>query len=132
MLNGRCYCGAVEYVVEDAFLYAAYCHCSKCRRFTGSAFSAFGGIEIDKLAVRTGAPELVKLWESPTGYDSFCRRCLSPLYSIVRERKYVHVRLGSLVDPPSRKPDHHIYVGSKAPWHEITDDLPQYDELPPG
>jgi hypothetical protein len=51
MLNGRCFCGAVEYTVEDAFLYAAYCHCSRCRQHTGSAFSASGGIEADKLVV---------------------------------------------------------------------------------
>jgi len=131
MLNGRCFCGAVEYVVEDAFRYAAYCHCSKCRRHTGSAFSAFAGIEIDKFAVRAGASDLRKLSESPSGHDGFCSRCLSPLYSIVRERKFVHIRLGSLIDVPGHKPDHHIHVASKAPWHEITDDFPQYAELPP-
>jgi len=132
MLNGRCFCGAVAYVVEDAFRYAGYCHCSRCRQHTGSAFSAFAGIEVDRFAVRAGAPDLLNLGDSPNGHDSFCRRCLSPLYSIVRARKFVHIRLGSLIEAPSRKPDHHIYVASKAPWHEITDDFPQYDELPPG
>jgi hypothetical protein len=48
----------------------------------------------------------------------------------VRDGAYVHVALGSLVDAPSLRPTAHIFVGSKAPWFEITDDLPQFDELP--
>jgi hypothetical protein len=47
----------------------------------------------------------------------------------VRDGAYVHVALGSLVDPPTIRPTRHIYVASKAPWFEITDDLPQHDEL---
>jgi hypothetical protein len=46
----------------------------------------------------------------------------------VREGAYVHVALGSLVDAPSIRPTAHIFVGSKAPWFEITDNLPQFDE----
>jgi len=46
----------------------------------------------------------------------------------VRDGQYVHVAMGSLIDPPSIRPDHHIFVGSKAPWYEITDDLPQFQE----
>jgi len=52
----------------------------------------------------------------------------SLLYSVVREGAYVHVALGSLVDAPSIRPTKHIFVGSQAPWFEITDDLPQHDE----
>ena len=40
----------------------------------------------------------------------------------------MHVAMGSLVDPPTIRPTAHIFVGSKAPWFEITDDLPQFDE----
>jgi hypothetical protein len=45
VLVGRCYCGAVSFRVEDAFVYASNCHCSYCRRTTGSAFKPFAGIE---------------------------------------------------------------------------------------
>jgi hypothetical protein len=40
------------------------------------------------------------------------------------------VPYGSLIDEPALKPTAHIYVGSKASWYEILDDLPQYDEHP--
>jgi hypothetical protein len=128
-LNGRCLCGAVHFVVDDAFLYAAYCHCSRCRGKTGSAFSAFGGVTLPQLRVDVGAEHVLRTEVSEVGYNARCSRCLAPLFSTFRER--AHVQLGSLVDAPSRAPDHHIYVGSKAAWHRITDDLPQFEELPP-
>lgn len=130
MLSGGCLCGAVHFAVEDAFIYAAYCHCSRCRRRSGSAFTVFGGIEVEKLTLRAGADHLLVAQESPEGYLCFCNGCYSPLYAAVRQRRFFHVQYGALTDTPSKKPDHHIYVGSKAPWHDITDDLPQWRELP--
>ncbi len=53
-LRGRCLCGAVEYQIPDALEYAGYCHCSECRRFSGSAFSAFGGIPDSDLEIVKG------------------------------------------------------------------------------
>ena len=44
VLEGGCRCGAVRYVVADEFRYAANCHCSNCRKATGSTFKAFAGI----------------------------------------------------------------------------------------
>src|SRR5215469_2221743 len=58
-LMGKCFCGAVQYVVPDAFLYAMNCHCSNCRRTTGSAFKPFAGIERDKLSVTKGRDGLL-------------------------------------------------------------------------
>jgi hypothetical protein len=59
-----------------------------------------------------------------------CKACGSLLYSVVRDGKFVHVTMGTLVDDPSIRPTRHIFVGSKAPWFTITDDLPQYEMLP--
>ena len=127
MLTGKCECGAVRYEVEDAFLYAINCHCSRCRAATGSAFKAFAGIEREKLELVDGADGLLVHGEDDLN-DTRCATCGSLLYSVVREGAYVHVALGSLVDAPSLRPTKHIFVGSKAPWFEITDDLPQFDE----
>ena len=67
-------------------------------------------------------------WGEPDAGDFRCGVCGSFLYSVVRDGKWVHVTLGSLVDAPSQLPDHHIFVGSKAPWEEIRDELPQFDQ----
>jgi hypothetical protein len=127
MLTGSCECGAVRYRVADAFLYAANCHCSRCRAATGSAFKPFAGIEREKLELIDGADNLSIVGELHAN-DTRCRSCGSLLFSVVRDGAYVHVAMGSLRDAPSIRPSEHIFVGSKAPWFEITDDLPQFDE----
>jgi hypothetical protein len=127
MLNGKCECGAVRYRVQDAFLYAANCHCSNCRASTGSAFKPFAGIERDKLELAAGAETLL-VWGDDTANHTRCGICGSLLYSVVRDGAYVHVAMGSLADDPSIRPTGHIFVGSKAPWFEISDDLPQSEE----
>jgi hypothetical protein len=126
-LAGKCYCGAVEYAVADEFAYAANCHCSDCRRTTGSAFKPFAGIERHKLAVTKGADNLMIFGEEDNN-NTHCRGCGSLLYSVVRDGAYVHVAMGTLVDDPTIRPTAHMFVGSKAPWFTITDDLPQYAE----
>jgi hypothetical protein len=128
MLAGSCGCGGVRYQVADEFLYAANCHCSRCRAATGSAFKAFAGIERDKLEVTDGRDSLLVFGEEDLN-DTRCAVCGSLLFSVVRDGDYVHVAMGSLVDAPAIRPTEHIYVGSKAPWFEITDDLPQAEEL---
>jgi hypothetical protein len=128
LLGGKCECGTVRYEVADEFRYAANCHCSNCRASTGSAFKPFAGIEREKLEVTHGGDKLM-IWGKPDANHTRCGECGSLLYSVVRDGEYVHVAMGSLVDEPSIRPAAHIYVGSKAPWYEITDDLPQNDEL---
>ena len=128
VLVGKCECGAVRYRVADAFLYAANCHCSRCRAATGSAFKPFVGIERGKLEVTEGQDMLLIVGEENSN-DTRCRACGSLLFSVVRDGEYVHVAMGSLVDAPGIRPTSHIYVGSKAPWFDITDDLPQFEEL---
>jgi hypothetical protein len=127
MLSGKCECGAVRYEVADEFRYAANCHCSNCRASTGSAFKPFAGIEREKLEITQGADSLL-VWGEENANHTRCAVCGSLLYSVVRDGAYVHVAMGSLVDMPNIRPTEHIFVGSKAPWYEITDDLPQNDE----
>jgi len=126
LLGGRCECGAVRYTVADEFRYSMNCHCSRCRAATGSAFKAMAGIEREKLELADAA-ELLVVGDDDLN-DTRCAACGSLLFSVVRDGEYVHVALGSLVDDPGIRPTHHIFVGSKAPWFEITDDLPQFEE----
>lgn len=124
-LSGKCWCGATEYEVADEFLYAESCHCSRCRRATGSAFKPFAGIERSKLRVTRGEDALLRLGDDLL-CDVRCGKCGSLLYSIVRDGEYAHVALGSLVDEPSIRLSKHIFVGSKASWETLCDGLPQY------
>jgi catechol 2,3-dioxygenase-like lactoylglutathione lyase family enzyme len=127
VLVGKCYCGAVSYRVEDAFVYASNCHCSNCRATTGSAFKPFAGIEREKLEIAEGRDSLLIVGDDSLN-DTHCAACGSLLFSVVRDGAYVHVALGSVVDTPTMRPTKHIFVDSKAPWFEITDDLPRFAE----
>lgn len=125
-LRGACRCGAVRYEVADAFSYSMNCHCVDCRAATGAAYKPMAGIEREKLAVTTGAQEILRIGDELNN-DQRCSRCGSFLFSVVRDGHWVHVAMGSLADEPSIRPTHHIFVSQKAPWHEITDSLPQYE-----
>lgn len=129
-LHGRCLCGAVTYEVADEFEYALICHCSRCRRVTGSAFKPFGGIPRAKLKV-TSESGVLKIFGDVMTHDAHCKVCGSLLYSIVREGTTAHVTYGTLDDPPSLAPQAHIFAASRAPWYEILDSLPQHQALPP-
>ena len=130
LLAGRCECGTVRYRVADAFEYALNCHCSNCRAGTGAAFKPFAGIERAKLEIIDGLDRLL-VWGDDAANHTRCGVCGSFLFSVVRDGAFVHVAIGSLADAPSIRPTAHIFVGSKATWFEITDDLPQFEEYPP-
>ena len=119
----------MRYRVSDEFLYAMNCHCSNCRAATGSAFKALAGIEREKLEITEGKDAILVVGDDDLN-NTRCGACGSLLFSVVRDGAYVHVAMGSLVDAPSLRPAVHIFVGSKAPWFEITDDLPQFEEYP--
>ncbi len=131
MLSGRCACGAIRFDVEDQFAYALYCHCVACRVATGSAFSAIGAIERSRLIVVSGAGH-IRLFERPDDERvNFCAMCGSIVFAFVRHGEFVHVPLGTLRQAPSLRPAFHVCVAEKAPWHDITDALPQYSGQPP-
>lgn len=128
-LTGQCDCGAVRYRVADDFEYALNCHCASCRAATGSAFKPIAGIKRARLELVEGRDALLEVGDDDENHTR-CGTCGSLLYSVVRDGKHVHVALGSLVDVPSIRPTLHIWVSEKAPWYEISDDLPQHAEFP--
>lgn len=79
------------------------------------------------MRIDAGSEDLATFGDE-AGHDTRCARCGCFLYSVIREGEYVHVAMGSLIDTPTRRPNHHIFVGSKAEWDEILDGLAQFDE----
>ena len=129
LLRGSCLCGLVVYEVPDSFEYSLYCHCSNCRRATGAAAKPFAGIKSDRLTFVSGGDQIMRYGDG-TNHDVHCQRCGSLLYSLVRNGAYLHVTLGTLIDSPTIRPTAHIFVGSKAPWDDVCDGLPQFDRFP--
>ena len=130
-ITGSCLCGAVSYEITGSFKFMGNCHCSMCRKSHGAAFATWGIIDPDQFRWTSGK-EFVQAYESSAGRQRcFCKKCGSPLvsthYGTVGE-----VVVGTLDGDPAMRPREHIFVGSKAPWHEIGDALPQFEEWPLG
>lgn len=134
MTRGSCLCGGVRFEIDGAPLWSHYCHCSRCRKISGSAFTA--PLFVPAAALRfTAGEELVTRYAHPgTRYAShFCRICGSKLPAVHGSggEPFRAVPLGALDDDPRCPPRGHIYVGSKAPWFTIGDGLPEFEEMPP-
>ena len=129
VLRGRCACNAIAFEVADEFVVAYNCHCSNCRALTGSAFLPWGEIEPEKRTVTSGAGSLSVVGDAEGHHATHCGECFSLLHWTGYEGK-IRVPDGLLVDALALVPTAHMFVGPKAPWYEISDDLPQYDESP--
>jgi hypothetical protein len=132
MLEGGCLCGGVRFRIHGKLGPAGFCHCAQCRRASGSAFAANAPVRAHYFEIASGR-DLVNEYESSPGkFRAFCRRCGSPVYSRRdTEPEIRRIRLGTLDGDPGRRPAAHVFVAEKAPWFEITDELPQFPAFPP-
>ena len=126
MLTGSCLCGGVKYEIDGELGAVTNCHCSLCRKMTGSAFASGATIPTASFRFVAGS-ELLKEWESSPGYHRvFCGRCGSPIVKRkVNDPDNLRLRVGTLDSDPGVKMSKHHHVDSKAPWVEINDGLPQ-------
>lgn len=130
-IRGSCLCGAVRYEVTGSLGPAGHCHCSMCRKSHGAAFATWAFVDPKRFRWTSGA-ELVEGYLSSPGRERcFCRKCGAPLVA-THDGKVTELVLGSVDGDPGLRPREHIFVASRAPWHEITDALPQFAEWPPG
>lgn len=133
MIRGGCLCGGVRFELDRAVGPFELCHCSRCRKTTGSAFMAALGVRREDFRWLEGR-ELVTTYdapilESPPAYRScFCSRCGSPVPDPADESPWFEIQAGLLEHDPQVRPDKHIFVESKSAWYAITDDLPQLDQ----
>jgi hypothetical protein len=133
-VGGSCDCGKVVYEFDGPAARMGYCHCSRCRKARSAAYSAQAFVPTENFRWLSGEDNLrhFKLPDSRYFITTFCIDCSSPMPRLYEEFGVYLVPAGSLDDDPGIRPEAHIYVGSNAPWHRITDDLPQFEEMPPG
>ena len=131
MLRGGCLCGGIQYEIVGPVGEALYCHCSMCRKSHGTAFRARLSVPKSSFRFVQGEDLLTSYRSSEDTIRRFCRVCGSPIVnSWDPEPDSYGLAMGSLDDDPGVRPLRHEFVGSKAPWYEITDSLPQYREFP--
>ena len=131
MIRGGCLCGSVRYEVTGPIKRIAHCHCSMCRKAHGAAFGSYAVLRAEDFRVVSGEGDIAAYDSSPGVQRTFCRRCGSTLqFRSAKRPQSVELAAGTLDDDPGVKPAYHIFVGSKAPWYDITDGLPQHKASP--
>lgn len=131
MITGKCECERVQYQVNAEITDLSHCHCSQCRRLHGAAFASFGGVPRDKFRYVSGESDL-KSYASSENIDRvFCGICGSNILADYKpDPDVLYITLGTVDGDPECPQGYHQFVGSKAPWYEICDDLSQNDEWP--
>jgi hypothetical protein len=133
-ISGSCLCGGVRFEVTLPFRRANHCHCSRCRKHSGTFGETQGRVARERFHLVAGE-ELIRVWAPDDGGAAkvFCVRCGSSLFGgDWPDGDEVSVRLGALDGDPEIRPQYHSFVDSRAAWDELPDDgLPRYPARPP-
>lgn len=126
-LTGGCFCGAVRFEVDGPEKFACFCHCHSCQHAAGAPVVAWATYARDTLRITDG--ELHTYSSSPGVTRGICSSCgTSVSYEHAGRPGEIDLTLNSLDDPSAPVLKAHIWVADKAPWFEIGDDLPVYNE----
>jgi hypothetical protein len=132
MYKGSCLCRNVQYEVTGEIGEFGYCHCTSCRKASGSAHAANAPVERAQFRLVSGEDSLREFESSPGKVRVFCSRCGSPIYAyLTASRDHLRIRLGTLDTPFTKLPKAHTWVSDKALWEPIDDGLPQFTEWAP-
>ena len=131
MIGGSCLCGGIRFEIDGKVSGVGLCHCSICRKVSGTASNAVVATARKSFRWVQGEDK-VQVYTRETGWRSaFCRGCGSPAPLLDPRGKIYVVPAGTLDDDPGTRVEQHIFVGSKAPWDEIAGEAPQHEEGAP-
>lgn len=133
--EGGCLCGSMRYEINAEPVVAAVCHCTHCRRQSGSAFSTVAGFPAD--AVTLTGDTLASFKDTGDSgmpvIRKFCRQCGSPLFSDAASAPGLMFFKTGTLDQPERIPmGLEIWCSAKLPETTVAEGLPQFDGNPPG
>ncbi len=122
---GGCLCGAVRYTVDAPARHLCYCHCTSCRRASGTPTVPWGTFASASFRLTRGA--LAEYRSSAPVLRGFCASCGTPLtYKNAARPAEIDITLATLDDAAQLSPESHLWVADKLPWVAISDGLPQY------
>jgi len=131
IITGSCLCGAIRFSYEGPIGSAAYCHCTDCRRCTGSAFNISVALEAALFKIIGGSPSSYTK-QADSGHEltrHFCPDCGSPIYtSSPKHPDRVYVKAGIINDPTLIRPAYQSWALSAVPWSNIDAGLKTYDK----
>ena len=132
-VTGSCLCKKVSYRVTGNMGVFQYCHCSRCRKFTGSAHAANMFVAPADFSWLSGEEFVGRYDPEHTKYFTtcFCKNCGSSLPWLSKSGRLVVIPAGTLDGDPGIRPGQNIFYASRAGWYTHASGLPEFDELPP-
>jgi hypothetical protein len=132
MYVGKCLCGDVEVKINGNISDIIHCHCSLCRKNSGTAYATNGFINTAEFEITKGKDQLSIFSVKPGRYRHFCSTCGSPVFSSNDDDpNRLRIRLGIIDSNIIERPISHNFVSSKANWENLDANLPRYDGLEP-
>ena len=129
-MRGKCLCGAIEFELHGELPNLYQCHCSLCRKVTGSSANAAFRIAADQLTWISGNVQ-IREFVTESGFKShFCATCGSPVPNLTSNDSAYWIPAGLLEDGSELALVAHLYVASRASWDMIADVGEQFDEMP--
>jgi hypothetical protein len=129
--KGSCLCGAVTFEIDGHFDRFLLCHCSRCRKDTGSAHAANLFSFSAQLTWLSGQQDVIHFRLAGTLHGkSFCRHCGSALPTLQMDNKLLVVPAGCLDTTLGIMPEAHIFTDSRADWDRHLATLPEFAQLP--
>ncbi len=129
MIKGACSCGGVEYGVEVELLMMYLCHCSECRKMSGSSYSTKGAVLDAQFNLLKGESNIKSFKKNETTTKFFCFNCGSPIYSQTKNVEgLTFIDCGLLDDDPGKSVDTQCFYGSRAPWLDKSSCAQVYEE----
>jgi hypothetical protein len=127
---GACLCGQVNYEIEGGFDLFLFCHCSHCRKGTGTIHGANLISHVAKLNWLSGK-ENTKIYnlEGTRHTKCFCQNCGSALPYMYGDKMLV-LPAGSIEFEPPIAPTAHIFYQSRAKWEDSLAEVPKFDQFP--
>jgi hypothetical protein len=145
-IKASCLCGKIRWEIDGPLevpssgdgvdvlklLSMSHCHCSRCRKAHGAPYATFLLAREEQFTITHGKGLAVRYESAPGGFRTFCGDCGSVVPDGTAWSGYVGMPAGPFDADPGLRPASHLFVGSKAPWVSIQDDLPRFDAYPPG
>ena len=128
MYLGKCLCGQVQIIIRGEISDIIHCHCSLCRKNSGTAFATNGFIKSQDLEFVKGQSNLATYTFKPGRHRHFCTSCGCPIFSSNEsDPARYRIRLGILDSDIEERPISHNFVSSKANWEDLDAKLPRND-----
>nr|WP_087025114.1 GFA family protein [Thaumasiovibrio subtropicus] len=126
-------CGAVTFQLTGDLPSIYQCHCSLCRKVSGSSSNSALIVARSHFQWRSGENQ-IKSFATPSGFKSeFCCHCGSPVPNLSADGQSYWVPAGLMSEPISTQVSAHVYVDSRANWDTgfLSDDVDKFAQMPP-